>query len=58
MLPTWDSDRLLGKIPLNLACVGGRRCGKSVAQACLLSRMRTKFDLVLAFIGSAACWRS
>ncbi len=55
MLPTWNPDRMLSKIPLNLACVGGRRCGKSVATACLLHRMRRSYDLVVAFIGSAAC---
>ena len=55
MLPDWDPARLAAKIPFNLGLVGGRRQGKSVAQACLLQRFAPRFDLVIAFVGSAAC---
>ena len=55
MLPTWDPKRLEKKIPFNLGLVGGRRQGKSTAICDLLWRMRNRFDLVIAFIGSAAC---
>ena len=55
MLPTWNPDRLAQKIPFNLALVGGRRMGKSSAVSDLLMRMRSRFDLIIAFIGSANC---
>ena len=54
MLPTWDPHRLVRKIPFNLGLVGGRRQGKSCACSHLVQMMRSKFDLVIAFIGSAA----
>ena len=55
MLPQWDPCRLERKIPFNLALVGGRKQGKSTAVSDLVHRMSKKFDLVVAFIGSAAC---
>ena len=55
MLPQWDPDRLQQKIPFNLALIGGRRQGKSTAVSDLVMRMRSRFDLIVAFIGSAAC---
>lgn len=55
MLPSWDPDRLAQKIPFNLALVGGRRMGKSSAVSSLLQTMKSKFDLIIAFIGSASC---
>ena len=55
MLPSWDPDRLASKIPFNLALCGGRRMGKSSAVSSLLKRMKNKFDLIIAFIGSASC---
>ena len=55
MLPTWDPNRLKRKIPFNLGLVGGRRQGKSTAICDLLWKMKSKFDLVICFIGSAAC---
>jgi hypothetical protein len=55
MLPSWNPDRLVKKIPFNLALIGGRRMGKSTTVSDLLWRMRKEFDLVIAFIGSAAC---
>ena len=54
MLPQWDPARLVSKIPFNLGLIGGRRQGKSTACSHLVSMMRSKFDLVIAFIGSAA----
>ena len=42
------------KIPFNLGLVGGRRQGKSTACSHLVAMMKNKFDLVIAFIGSAA----
>ena len=55
MLPSWDPARLADKIPFNLALVGGRRMGKSSAVSSLLQTMKSKFDLIIAFIGSASC---
>ena len=55
MLPDWDPGRLGAKIPFNIALVGGRRMGKSTAVSDLLRRLRGRFDLVIAFIGSASC---
>ena len=55
MLPSWDPNRLAQKIPFNLALVGGRRQGKSSAVSSLLMSMKSKFDLIIAFIGSASC---
>ena len=55
MLPRWDPNRLARKLPINVALVGGRRTGKSTACSHLVAMMKTKFDLIIAFIGSAAC---
>jgi len=38
-----------------LAAVGARRCGKSTAVMHLVYQMFSRFDLVVAFVGSAAC---
>ena len=54
-MPQWDPTRLTRKIPFNLALCGGRRQGKSTALADLLQRNASKFGLVVAFVGSAAC---
>ena len=54
MLPQWDPARLVRKVPFNLGLVGGRRQGKSTACSHLVQMMKNKFDLVIAFIGSAA----
>ena len=54
MLPLWDPARIIRRMPFNLALVGGRRQGKSSACSHLVAMMKTKFDLVIAFIGSAA----
>ena len=54
MLPLWDPERIIRRMPFNLALVGGRRQGKSSACSHLVAMMKTKFDLVIAFIGSAA----
>ena len=56
LLPRWDPQRLIQRKPFVAALVGGRKQGKSSAQADLLDQMgRSQFDLVLAFVGSAAC---
>ena len=55
MLPQWDPRRLETKIPFNPALCGGRRMGKSSAVSSLLEIMKNKFDLIIAFIGSASC---
>ena len=56
LLPRWDPDRLVKRKPFVIGLVGGRKQGKSSAQQDLLDRMgRSQFDLVLAFVGSAAC---
>ena len=55
LLPEWDSKRIEERIPLVLAAVGARRCGKSTAICHLLYQMFERFDLVIAFVGSAAC---
>ncbi len=55
VLPIWNPQRLIERKPFNIALVGGRKQGKSTAQQDLLHRMSKEFDLVLAFVGSAAC---
>ena len=56
ILPRWNADDMAERIPgLNLALVGGRRQGKSTATAHLLWKFAKKFDLVIAFVGSANC---
>ena len=57
MLNPWNPDRIFDRVPLVLAAVGARRCGKSTAISHLVYQMYEKFDLVLAFVGSAACSR-
>ena len=56
MLPGWDSTRIGKRIPgINIALIGGRRMGKSTATAHLLLENAERFDLVVGFVGSAAC---
>ena len=55
MLPAWDPKRAEEMLPIVLAAVGARRSGKSTACTHLLYQMWSKFDLVVAFVGSAAC---
>ena len=55
MLPTWNPNRIIEKIPFNIALCGGRRMGKSTAVADLVFRMRAQFQLMICFVGSAAC---
>ena len=55
MLPTWDPLRIEERLPVVLAAVGARRCGKSTAIGHLVYQMFDKFDLVICFVGSAAC---
>ena len=55
MLPAWDPMRAEERLPIVLAAVGARRSGKSTACTHLLYQMWSKFDLVVAFVGSAAC---
>ena len=53
MLPQWDPNRLPRNFVVGLC--GGRRQGKSVGVSDLIVRMKSRFDLVIAFVGSAAC---
>ena len=55
MLPSWDPDSLRKVVPFVIGCVGARRTGKSTAISHLLFQMYDQFDLVICFIGSAAC---
>ena len=55
MLPAWDPIRIEERLPVVLAAVGARRCGKSTAISHLVYQMFDKFDLVIGFVGSAAC---
>ena len=55
MLPTWDPESLKKILPFVIGCVGARRTGKSTAISHLLFQMSGQFDLVICFIGSAAC---
>ena len=55
MLPQWDPNRLISKIPMNVALIGGRRMGKTSASSDIIERTAKHWDLVIAFIGSAAC---
>ena len=51
----WDPNRIRDRVPLVLAAVGSRRCGKSTSIAHLVYQMYEVFDLVICFVGSAAC---
>ena len=55
MLAAWDPKRIFDRLPLVLAAVGARRCGKSTAVSHLVYLCYERFDLVIAFVGSAAC---
>ncbi len=55
MLEPWDPKRVFDRVPLVLAAVGARRCGKSTAVSHLVYQLFDKFNLVIAFVGSAAC---
>ena len=55
MFITWDPRRVIERMPLVLAAVGARRCGKSTAVMHLVYQLYELFDLVVAFVGSAAC---
>ena len=55
MLPHWEPETLKNVIPFVIGCVGARRTGKSTAISHLLFQMSTRFELVICFIGSAAC---
>ena len=46
---------MFDRVPVVLAAVGARRCGKSTAVSHLVFQMFERFDLVVAFVGSAAC---
>ena len=56
ILDEWNEGDIESRIPgLNMALIGGRRQGKSTATAHLLWRNAKRFDLVVAFVGSANC---
>ena len=55
MFEKFDAETIKGKLPVVLAAVGARRSGKSVALMNLVWRTFNHFDLVVAFVGSAAC---
>ena len=55
VLTEWDPNRIRDRVPLVLAAVGARRCGKSTSIAHLVYQMFEVFDLVVCFVGSAAC---
>ena len=55
MLPLWQPETLQHVIPFVIGCIGARRTGKSTAISHLLFQMSDQFDLVICFIGSAAC---
>ena len=55
MLPTWDAQRLLDKLPVNVALIGARKMGKSCATVDLLMTCRKKFELVIAMVGTPSC---
>ena len=55
LLPEWDPERIRERLPVVLATVGARRSGKSTAVAHLAYLMFDTFDLIIGFVGSAAC---
>ena len=55
MLPHWHPETLGRVLPFVIGCVGARRTGKSTAISHLLFQMSSRFELVVCFIGSAAC---
>ena len=55
MLPHYNPETLADVVPFVIGCVGARRTGKSTAISHLLFQMSSRFELVVCFIGSAAC---
>ena len=55
LVTEWDPNRIRDRIPCVLGAVGSRRCGKSTSVAHLVYQMFDVFDLVICFVGSAAC---
>ena len=55
MFNPWSPECAKERLPLVLAAVGARRSGKSTALMNLVYRSFDHFDLVIAFVGSAAC---
>ena len=50
VLTEWDPNRIADRVPLVLAAVGSRRCGKSTSIAHLVYQMYGVFDLVICFV--------
>ena len=55
LVTEWDPNRIKDRTPCVLGAVGSRRCGKSTSIAHLVYQMYGVFDLVICFVGSAAC---
>ena len=55
LVTVWDPTRIKDRTPCVLGAVGARRCGKSTSIAHLVYQMYEVFDLVICFVGSAAC---
>ena len=55
LVTVWDPNRIKDRTPCVLGAVGARRCGKSTSIAHLVYQMYGVFDLVICFVGSAAC---
>ena len=55
MFTTWNPEDVRSRLPVVLAAVGARRSGKSTAMMNLVFRLSDHFDMVVAFVGSAAC---
>ena len=55
MFEQWNPEVIRKRLPLVLAAVGARRSGKSTAVINLVYRLYDHFDLIIGFVGSAAC---
>lgn len=57
MLPRYDLRSIQELIPFNIALLGQRRSGKSVASAELAKHLMGHFDIMMSFLGTKNCNR-
>ena len=57
MLPRYDLHSVQELIPFNIALLGQRRSGKSVASAELAKYLLPHYDIMISFLGTKNCNR-
>lgn len=57
MLPRYELQQIQGLLPFNIALLGQRRSGKSVASAELAKYLSPRFDIMVSFLGTKNCNR-